>query len=71
MAKPLREHIDSLSADFRPETPVHPKAFKLSLSTVDQPTSVIILPIYWRRQGCAKGRRTIGAKEKVGVVREH
>lgn len=29
MAKPLREHIDSLSADSQPETPVHPKAFKI------------------------------------------
>jgi integrase len=59
MAKPLRQHLDSLPAGFQPGTPIHPKAFKLSIGRVDQPTSATILPIYWRRQGCAKGRRII------------
>jgi integrase len=29
IAKPLRQHIDSLPAGFQPGTPIHPKAFKI------------------------------------------
>jgi integrase len=71
MAKPLRNILILCQPISNPKRQFTPRHSKLSLSTVDQPTSVTILPIYWRRQGCAKGRRTIGAKEKVGVVKEH
>ena len=52
-----------------PKTPASLSTL-FSVGTVGLLTSATILRIYWRRQGCAKGRPIIGAKERVGIVKE-
>jgi hypothetical protein len=52
-----------------PERQFTPRRSQLSVGTVGLLTSATILRIYWRRQGCAKGRPIIGAKERVGIVK--
>jgi predicted nucleotidyltransferase len=72
IAKPLRQHIDSLPAGDQPGTPIHPEAFTIiSRHGRSANLSNHFADLLAQAGLRERARPIIGAKERVGIVKEH